>query len=169
MLAPPNDLAPPPMKPRLEAAKRGELQDPPPGRPPQANELMFHDLMDRFSILAEHCARFSREVYGRTGSLPQQDLERTIRRHLDLSRAIFSQYIIVRRLTALERFGIVQRTVTGESPMDARYALTHKGTVIARLGEPVMLYIRLAEGWFNGQPPAPRAVAENPPPKTTIP
>jgi len=159
---------------------------------------MFHDLMDRFSILAEHCARFSREVYGRTGSLPQQDLERTIRRHLDLSRAIFSQYtielltvlyfrnatsfkdihkalghispsVIVRRLTALERFGIVQRTVTGESPMDARYALTHKGTVIARLGEPVMLYIRLAEGWFNGQPPAPGAVVENPPPKTTIP
>jgi len=155
---------------------------------------MFHELMDRFSVLAEQCARFSREVYGRAGSPPQQDLERTIRRHLDLSRAIFSQHsiealtvlhfrgatsfrdlhkalgqisptVLVRKLTALERFGIVQRTVTGESPMDARYVLTHKGTVISRLGEPVMLYIRLAAGWFNEHPEAVKGVpVENPRP-----
>src|SRR2546426_524840 len=40
----------------------------------------------------------------------------------------------------MERFAVL-------SEMCFRFSLTHKGIVIARLGEPVFLYLRLAEGW----------------------
>src|SRR6266566_2617866 len=51
------------------------------------------------------------------------------------------------KLQGLEAVGLVEHAGPFGHPTEARYSLTHKGVVITRLGEPVLLYLRLAEGW----------------------
>jgi len=132
--------------------------------------------MDRFTVLAEMCARFSQEVYRRTGTSVERDTGDMIDRNLKIARSVFGKqsletlatiylydsvgieelrktlgpmsFVFLRRkLRELERDGFVQRGDGSRGGMDVRYSLTHKGKMIARLGEPVFLYLRLAAGW----------------------
>src|SRR2546427_626550 len=50
-------------------------------------------------------------------------------------------------LRVFEMAGLVETGPSFGAPDKPRFSLTHKGIVIARLGEPVFLYLRLAEGW----------------------
>src|SRR2546422_2116772 len=54
-----------------------------------------------------------------------------------------------RKLRILQASGLIQTAAPYERADQAHYTLTHKGTIIARLGEPVFLYLRLAEGWIR--------------------
>ena len=182
------------MKPRVT---RGQA----PSRPAAAtsvrlspkDEHIFRDLMERFAVLSEMCFRFSQDIYLRAGSVPEMDVDETIRRNISIARRIFGNRFLeilatiylkksvgaselatilggfttpelTRKLEALEAAGLVEKGHSFGQPDSARYSLNHKGTVIARLGEPVFLYLRLAEGWTTpipeGQPGAEAEAAD---------
>src|SRR5947199_8950822 len=68
---------------------------------------------------------------------------------------------ISRKLRVLEMAVLVESGPSFGEPDQTRFSLTHKGVVIARLGEPVFLYLRLAEGWNAPTSPVrPAAQAE---------
>ena len=170
------------MKPRVT---RGQAPSRPaaasPVRLSPKDEHIFRDLMERFAVLSEMCFRFSQDIYLRTGSVPEMEVEETIGRNVSIARRVFGNRFLeilatiylkkavganelatilgdftkpemVRRLRVLESAGLVERGHSFDDPDSARYSLTHKGTVIARLGEPVFLYLRLAEGWTTAPP-----------------
>lgn len=153
----------------------------PPGRMTPQDELIFRDLMERFAVLSEMCFRFSQDIYLRTGTAPGMDIEETIRRNVSIARRVFGDRFLEilatiylkksvgvgelaatlgqfsvpelsRKLRVLESGGLVESGPSFRQPDLIRYSLTHKGTVIARLGEPVFLYLRLAEGWTTAAP-----------------
>ena len=165
------------MKPRVsrgQAASR--LAPTPAARLSPQDEHIFGELMERFAVLSEMCFRFSQDIYLRTGAVPELDVEETVRRNVSIARRVFGDrfleilatvYLkksvgarelaailgglttpdISRKLRALEMAGLVESGPSFGEPDQTRFSLTHKGIVIARLGEPVFLYLRLAEGW----------------------
>ena len=176
------------MKPRVT---RGQAPSRPaattPVRLSPKDEHIFRDLMERFAVLSEMCFRFSQDIYLRTGSVPEMEVEETVQRNVSIARRVFGNRFLeilatiylkkavdaqelaailgdfpktemTRKLRVLETAGLVERGHSYEDPDAARYSLTHKGTVIARLGEPVFLYLRLAEGWTT-DPAKDQAVA----------
>jgi DNA-binding HxlR family transcriptional regulator len=140
------------------------------------DERLFRDLLEQFAVLSEMCFRFSRDLYRRTAAPPEADIEGTIRRNLSIARHVFgeglldilavvylkqsiafsdlstilggvSRPVLTRKLQVLESQGLIDRVDPRRRADSARFTLTHKGMIIARLGEPVFLYLRLAEGW----------------------
>ena len=164
------------MKPRVTRGQAPRQTATPPVRLTPQDELLFRELMERFAVLSEMCFRFSQDIYLRTGTAPGMDVDETIRRNLSIARRVFGNRFLeilatiylkksvaardlaavlggftttelARKLRMLEQAGLVETGPSFGRPESTRYSLTHKGTVIARLGEPVFLYLRLAEGW----------------------
>jgi len=131
------------------------------------DEHLFRDLLERFAVLAETCFRFSRGIYLRVSGSPEPNTEDAVRRNLSIARRVFAEGLLEilaelqgtlggtsaellrRKLRILQASGLVQTAAPYERADQAHYTLTHKGTIIARLGEPVFLYLRLAEGWIK--------------------
>src|SRR2546428_1854333 len=170
------------MKPRVT---RGQAPSRPaaasPVRLSPKDEHIFRDLMERFAVLSEMCFRFSQDIYLRTGSVPEMEVEETIGRNVSIARRVFGNRFLeilatiylkkavganelatilgdftkpemVRRLRVLESAGGVER---GESLADtdpARYNLTHKRTGITPLGVAGLLYLKLHEGGTTAPP-----------------
>jgi len=140
------------------------------------DEQIRKELMERFAVLAEVCSRFSRDIYLRSGGPTELDNEETIRRNASIARRDFGDRLVeiltvvyfkrsvgfpellkllggmsrrdlTRKLQILQAQGLVESAGPFRSNTAARYSLTHKGALITRLGEPVLLYLRLAEGW----------------------
>lgn len=157
----------------------------------QRDERLFGELHGRFVVLADACRRLSREVFSRADGWPEGDRDESLRRHMSIVRralggrlleilgvlyvrdvASFDELFQILgghskqklsvRLGKLEGSGLVQRNVPNAAPESARYTLTDKGTVIARLGEPVILYLRLAEGWTAPLPAEEETASEDP-------
>ncbi len=153
--------------------------------------------MDRFTVLAETCARFSQDVYRWTGARPDVDIDDTIRRNLRIVRTIFGKWsleilaiihfdrsasflqikkalgritrpVLSAKLRELERAGLVQRSSATARPTASRYTLTHKGLMITRLGEPVFLYLRVASGWRGHTEREPAEATAGPEPSSPI-
>src|SRR3989454_9384927 len=165
------------MKPRVsrgQAASR--LAPTPSARMSPQDEHIFRELMERFAVLSEMCFRFSQDIYLRTGAVPELDVEETVRRNVSIARRVFGDrfleilatiYLkksvgagelaailgglttpdISRKLRVLEMAGLVEAGASFGDPDQTRFSLTHKGIVLARLGGPVFLYLRLAGGW----------------------
>jgi DNA-binding HxlR family transcriptional regulator len=57
-----------------------------------------------------------------------------------------SARVLSLKLTRLEDLGFVHRAVLDTRPPSVQYSLTEKGRQLAKLGEPVFLYLRLTEG-----------------------
>ena len=55
--------------------------------------------------------------------------------------------VLSRKLTFLEGKKLVTRKVTGSKPPRVEYQLSPEGLVVAQLGEPLMLYLRHADGF----------------------
>lgn len=148
----------------------------------ESDQELFRSLMDGFTVLAQACARFSQEVYRRTGTAPDVDLDGTIERNLKIARTVFERWcldilavvylnksigvaglkkslggigdrLLQAKLGKLEEMGLIQRENISRRGPEKRFSLTHKGEMIARLGEPVFLYLRLADGWRSMAPP----------------
>lgn len=51
--------------------------------------------------------------------------------------------------TLSEKLKMLGRYVLNSRPVKVKYSLTDDGLVIARLGEPIFLYLRLREGLFS--------------------
>jgi DNA-binding HxlR family transcriptional regulator len=62
----------------------------------------------------------------------------------DLKRLLngISSRVLSKKLKDLEELGLVQREVIESRPPKVRYTLSKKGEVVAKLGEPVILYLR---------------------------
>src|SRR2546426_1472140 len=174
------------MKPRVT---RGQAPSRPaaasPVRLSPKDEHIFRDLMERFAVLSEMCFRFSQDIYLRTGSVPEMEVEETIGRNVSIARRVFGNRFLeilamiylkkavganelatilgdftkqemVRRLRVLESAGPGVGGASFADPGAAPDSPTHKGTVIARPGEPGFLSLRLAPG---GAPPPPKGQA----------
>jgi DNA-binding HxlR family transcriptional regulator len=59
-----------------------------------------------------------------------------------------SSRILSQKLKKLEAAGLIQRSVIDARPPKVIYALTEKGLIVAKLGEPVFLYIGYIEGMY---------------------
>ncbi len=62
----------------------------------------------------------------------------------DLKRLLngISSRVLSKKLKDLEELGFIEREVIESRPPKVRYALSKRGEVLARLGEPVILYLR---------------------------
>jgi len=62
----------------------------------------------------------------------------------DLRRLLLgiSSRVLSRKLKDLEELGFLERNVIESRPPKVRYTLSKKGEVLAKLGEPVILYLR---------------------------
>lgn len=155
------------------------------------DEHLFRDLLERFAVLAETCFRFSRGIYLRVSGSPEPNVNDALERNLAIARRVFGEGLLEilavmylkksvdatelekilggvptallrRKLRILQASGLVQTATPYARADQVHYTLTHKGTIIARLGEPVFLYLRLADGWT-------KAIVEEQPTAVTAP
>lgn len=67
-----------------------------------------------------------------------------------------SSRVLSLKLKQMEGLGLVQRAVLQTRPPRVQYSLTEKGLKVAKLGEPVFLYLRFTEGLLRQRPVATR-------------
>ncbi len=70
--------------------------------------------------------------------------------YADMKRKLgsISSRVLSQKLKKLEAAGLIQRSVVNVRPPKVSYALTEKGLTVAKLGEPVFLYIGFIEGMY---------------------
>jgi DNA-binding HxlR family transcriptional regulator len=131
------------------------------------------DLKKKFRDFSELASKFSREVFPSPTDLAE--LTRTAEANLTIAKTIFGKWsleilvllysmkklgfeqirrtlhpisrrVLSQKLKSLEANGMVRRTVVSSRPLRVEYTLTEKGLVVAKLGEPVFLYLRLDLG-----------------------
>ena len=133
------------------------------------------DLNRKFGELAETSSRLSREIAraASLGLLP--DMEKTVAFNLQIARTVFSKWsidilaliyskktvgfqemrrglsrissrVLSLKLGQMERLGLIKREILNTKPPRVQYSLTEKGLKVAKLGEPVLLYLRFMEG-----------------------
>jgi len=127
------------------------------------------ELEKRFQIFAAAAARFSREVLNiawPNATTKSQLAESNLR----IAKAVFGKWcieilvvlhnlgpfgfenlrrglgaitprVLSRKLAEMEHHGLVRRKLVGSRPPGVIYSLTRKGSTVARLGEPVFLYL----------------------------
>jgi DNA-binding HxlR family transcriptional regulator len=146
------------------------------GQAIREDERLFGALFERFSAFSDACFRFSQEIRALTGADSEETVDEMLERSLSITRRVFggrlleilavlslkqtvgfedlkhllggfSSEELSEKLAILTFVGLVQAENALERAEETRYSLTHKGMIIARLGEPVYLYLRLAEGW----------------------
>ena len=84
--------------------------------------------------------KWSLEIMVLLYSIKQLGFEQ-IRRTLEgISRRVLSE-----KLKQLETRGLIRRSVISAGPQRVSYSLTEKGLIVARLGEPVFLFLRSEE------------------------
>lgn len=66
--------------------------------------------------------------------------------HLRKALGPISSGVLSGKLRALEDQRLILRTIMDSRPPRAQYSLTERGLTVARLGEPVLLYLRYVEG-----------------------
>lgn len=66
----------------------------------------------------------------------------------DLKRLLkgISSRVLSQKLKDLQELGLLERQIVDSRPPTVRYTLSKKGETLARLGEPVILYLRHEEG-----------------------
>jgi len=128
---------------------------------------LFRDFSDR-------SLEFSREVIERSGVAATTNSDRA-RLNIRIARTVFGKWsveiltflysarvarfqelrkalgeisarVLSLKLARLEGLGFVHRAVIDTRPPGVEYSLTDKGREVAKLGEPVFLYLRLMEG-----------------------
>ncbi|TLZ54997.1 MAG: helix-turn-helix transcriptional regulator [Methanobacteriota archaeon] len=76
----------------------------------------------------------------------------SVARFQEIRKALgdISARVLSLKLARLEGLGFVHRAVLDTRPPGVEYSLTEKGREVAKLGEPVFLYLRLMEGSLQG-------------------
>ena len=152
---------------RIPAGKAG-LQEP-------IRRTIRADLPALFGEFAERSSKFSREIIELSGGDPQTSSAENARLNLQVARTVFGKWsieiltflyskqdsrfqevknalgdisarVLSLKLTRLEDLGLVHRAVLDTRPPAVKYSLTERGRQLAKLGEPVFLYLRLTEG-----------------------
>ncbi|TLZ43477.1 MAG: helix-turn-helix transcriptional regulator [Methanobacteriota archaeon] len=130
----------------------------------------------RFAELVETCSRFSREILRDAGwnggSLALLD---PVAMNVEIARTVFGKWsldiltllyvrqgagfqeirrglgrissrVLSSKLTRMQETGLIRRDVKPSRPPRVTYSLTDRGLTVAKLGEPVFLYLRLSSG-----------------------
>lgn len=134
----------------------------------------FPDLPKRFEEFADACSRFSREVMREIPEFATMDSTQNATLNLKVIRTVFGKWgldilsilytsrgagfqdirnalgplssrVLSTKLGRMEELGLIQRAVSNSKPPRVRYTLTDKGLRISKLGEPVVLYLRMTE------------------------
>jgi len=131
-------------------------------------------LASLFREFSERSLEFSREVTERSGLRVTTNADHA-RLNIRIARTVFGKWsleiltflytasvarfqeirkalgdisarVLSLKLARLESLGFVHRAVLDTRPPGVEYSLTEKGGEVAKLGEPVFLYLRLMEG-----------------------
>lgn len=131
----------------------------------------------RFAELVETCSRFSREILRDAGwngdSIALLD---PVAMNVEIARTVFGKWsldiltllymrqaagfqeirrglgrissrVLSSKLTRMQETGLIRREVKPSRPPRVTYSLTDRGLTVAKLGEPVFLYLRLSNGF----------------------
>jgi len=133
------------------------------------------DLAGKFADFAEVSSRFSRDVAQLASIRPPTDVARNVEFNLEIAKTVFGKWsveiltllyahktlgfqeilrampgmsarILSVKLSRLKELGLVHREVLDTKPPRVQYSFTEKGLCVAKLGEPVFLYLRFTEG-----------------------
>ncbi|MCI4345306.1 MAG: helix-turn-helix transcriptional regulator [Thermoplasmata archaeon] len=136
-----------------------------------------------FAEFAELAQRFSRQMAAQFGTLPPEPPDVRAAQNVKIVRTIFSKWnleiisllygfpllgfeelrrklrtisarVLSQKLALLQERGLVARMVLATTPVRVRYLLTERGLVLAKLGEPVLLYLHDASRRPASSPPA---------------
>jgi len=140
-------------------------------RPPE--EVVVDEQFLRFS---EAATEFVKEL--KADFTARRDPSRAVRSDLLIIRKVFSKWsieilvllyslrtmgfeqirkslegitskILSEKLKTFEELGLVERKVVATRPPRVNYNLTEKGLTVAKLGQPVLLYLRYLEGMYS--------------------
>jgi DNA-binding HxlR family transcriptional regulator len=139
---------------------------------PRPDEALVFSAAARFREFEEAAARFAREIRERCAPASFESPTASAQLNVELARTVFGKWsieilsilyglrslgfeevrrqlegvtprILSEKLKRLEANGLVERRVESTRPPRVRYALTRDGLTVAKLGEPVMLFLRL--------------------------
>jgi len=129
----------------------------------------------KFSELVETCTKFSREISREAGFSTESLLPgESVTMNLEIARTIFGKWsvdilallygreeagfqeirrglgaissrVLSSKLARMQECGLVHRDVKPTRPPRVAYSLTERGLMVAKLGEPVFLFLRLEE------------------------
>jgi DNA-binding HxlR family transcriptional regulator len=144
------------------------------GSHPHPGSLSAEALERKFQDFGEVATAFVREVSA-TGAFSYRGEARSVKDNLSVTKMVFSKWsieiltstyslktagfadlrrllrgisprVLSKKLKDLEELGFIRREVIGTRPPKVRYTLSRKGEVLAKLGEPVILYLRESRG-----------------------
>ncbi len=142
-----------------------------PARPSSRTARSPDVLESRIRGFAEEARRFSRDFAEASGSVFIRDPVRSAPRNVELAKTLFSKWsieilfalyalrelgfqeladtmgsitprVLSERLKNLEERGLVERRVLDTRPTRVHYSLTEDGLLLARLGEPVFIFLK---------------------------
>ncbi len=131
-------------------------------------------LQEAFLELARLAAEFSTKTFSLTESASRRDPSTSAQINLRNSKSIFGKWnieiltllstqremrfqeirrslgsistaILAQKLNSLQEKEMIRRSVLGTKPPRVRYAITERGLTLARLSEPLFLYLRFIE------------------------
>jgi DNA-binding HxlR family transcriptional regulator len=138
---------------------------------PASTSMSDDELDRRFLEFTELARRFSHELVLRAGPIFPPDPVESAEKNVDLAKAIFGKWsieillvlyqarsigfqdlrrhlkqissrVLAQKLRLLEERGLVHRAVLPTRPTRVIYSLTDDGLILAKLGEPVFLFLR---------------------------
>jgi DNA-binding HxlR family transcriptional regulator len=130
-----------------------------------------HEIEAEFRLFRDQAAQFVARIAERLPLRGQEDPDANARENLEITRTVFSKWstdilvalfslggvgfeelrrslrgvsprVLSLKLKGLESLGLVARNVLNVRPPRVEYRLTESGLTVARLGEPVLLFLR---------------------------
>ena len=141
-------------------------------RSPSTRNVVEESLQKKFAEFGEVASAFVREASA-AGAVSYRGEPRSVEVNLDITKKVFSKWsieiimsaysmksvgfgdlkrlldgissrVLSKKLKDLEGLGLLEREVIESRPPKVKYALSPKGVILAKLGEPVILYLRKA-------------------------
>jgi DNA-binding HxlR family transcriptional regulator len=149
---------------------------------PAIRPIVHAQLSALFEDFADRSIEFSRQIIERSGRDASMASGENARLNLQVARTVFGKWsvevltflysrpksrfqeiknaladisarVLSLKLARLEDLGLVHRAVLDTRPPAVQYSLTDQGRQLAKLGEPVFLYLRLTEGLLGSARP----------------
>jgi len=137
---------------------------------PSPRNLQEDSLEEKFLKFGEAASAFVRDVSS-AGGVSHRGEASSVKVNVDITKKVFSKWsieilmstyslksvgfgdlkrllngissrVLSKKLKDLEELGFMEREVIESRPPKVRYTLSERGEVLARLGEPVIMYLR---------------------------
>jgi DNA-binding HxlR family transcriptional regulator len=142
--------------------------------PPPAKTVRVESIEDKFFDFGEIASSFVKEMSA-AGALSYRGEPKSVKVNVNITKKVFSKWsieiilsaysmksvgfgdlkrllngissrVLSKKLKDLEELGFIERKVMESRPPKVRYTLSKRGEVLAKLGEPVILYLRQSMG-----------------------